>query len=257
MTAAKPDSSLEDIRRDIDAIDQQLLDLVLRRFEATGRVQAAKKSDGSISASPLRPAREAQMLRKLVNAAHGPVTPQFLVRLWRVILSASTQAQAPVVIHAASQIAADVGTRIMLAEHFCGMGVESHAHLSSVFSTLKQRSGDLGVAAADSPWAEHFLDAASAGISLTAALPVFETGDPPRILVFGHAEPQPSGDDETIVLCKSQFIRSEEMRPLWQTKSGPWTIASFKGFLSSEAVSSAYPGAVIAGRYPSPIEVTT
>ncbi|MBK6298908.1 MAG: chorismate mutase [Sphingomonadales bacterium] len=45
MTADKPDTSLEDIRREIDAIDDGLLQLLVRRFDASARV-CVPKEDG-------------------------------------------------------------------------------------------------------------------------------------------------------------------------------------------------------------------
>lgn len=91
MSTLSPENTLDAIRREIDSIDDQILDLLERRFAATGRVKATKAGDGSIASSPLRPAREAAMLRRLIGKRGGAVSPELLVRLWRVILSASTQ----------------------------------------------------------------------------------------------------------------------------------------------------------------------
>ncbi len=255
MTSAKPDHSLDTIRREIDAIDQELLRLVLRRFEATGRVQAAKQGDGSLAASPLRPAREAQMFRRFVAESDGPVSPQFLVRLWRVILSASTQAQAPIVLHMHAAVASDMTHRLMLAEHFCGMGVESHDRLALVFSTLRDCKGDLAIVETASPWVEHFVPVAQDGIGIIASLPVLASGRIPALLVFGHAEAQPSGEDETILLRPSDSITPSTLKSRWMIESGGWTAASLNGFLSDELVSNRFPGCLIAGRLPCPIEV--
>ena len=68
MTAHTPDNALDAIRREIDVIDDQVLDLLERRFAATRRVKATKASDGSIASSPFRPAREAAMLRRFGGA---------------------------------------------------------------------------------------------------------------------------------------------------------------------------------------------
>lgn len=87
MTAPSPDTTLDAIRREIDAIDDQLLDLLERRFSATRRVKATKAGDGSITSSPFRPAREAVMLRRLLARAGAALPPDVLIRLWRVILS--------------------------------------------------------------------------------------------------------------------------------------------------------------------------
>lgn len=80
--------SLDDIRREIDGIDDAIFDLLIRRFEAMARVRAKKSGDGSIATSPFRPAREAAMLRRLLTRNGRRLPPELLVRLWRVILSA-------------------------------------------------------------------------------------------------------------------------------------------------------------------------
>ena len=99
MTAATPDTSLDAIRREIDSIDDQILGLLMRRFAATARVKANKAQDGSIAASPFRPAREAKIMQRLIAQGGAAVPADVLVRLWRVILSASTQSQAQVTLH--------------------------------------------------------------------------------------------------------------------------------------------------------------
>ena len=96
MTSDNPDTSLDAIRREIDSIDDQILRLLIQRAAATARVKATKAHDGSIASSPFRPAREAAMMRRLIGEAETVLDPEFLVRLWRVILSASIQSQASV-----------------------------------------------------------------------------------------------------------------------------------------------------------------
>jgi chorismate mutase len=123
MTAHTPDTALDAIRREIDVIDDQVLDLLERRFAATRRVKATKASDGSIASSPLRPAREAALLRRLIARGGAAVSPDIVVRLWRVILSASTQLQAHVTLHLDEALGRDLGTRLLIGEHFCAMQV--------------------------------------------------------------------------------------------------------------------------------------
>jgi len=90
-------SDLEELRRRLDTIDDRLQDLLIERLEIVSRV-AAEKRDGGVP--PHVPAREAQILRRLV-ARQGdafPVGP--LVRIWRELLGATTRAQGPFAIGA-------------------------------------------------------------------------------------------------------------------------------------------------------------
>mgnify|MGYP001806258685 FL=1 len=250
MTFDSPDTSLDAIRREIDAIDDNILRLLMQRFAATEKVKATKSHDGSISASPFRPAREAAMMQRLIREAGASLSPELLVRLWRVILSASIQSQAPVTLHMDSALGQDLATRLLVAQHFCAMKVELHQSPAQALDRLARAQGDLALVAPSSDWASHF---SPDGAQVIVTLPMIAGGSQPQLLVFGHASPQPSGDDETLILF------SGDVPPLpgavWQAQSGTASLAGLPGFLD-DAILALHPGARIAGRYPRPIKVT-
>ena len=262
MTVLKPDPSLEDIRREIDAIDGAMLDLLIRRFGLTGKVRASKTGDGSLAASPLRPAREAAMLRRLIAQAKGHLTPELTVRLWRVILSASAQAQAPIVVHLDPDTAGDLDSRLCIAEHFCGMEIAVHADSGSAFEALHSRRGDVAIFQTGSRWAEFFPESAAHGVRVIGARPVVHQKSQPQVLIFGHAEAQASGGDETLILSRTAIAPGVLPARRWQVQSGGWTVTSIAGFLSAEAAPlstliQSGNAARIAGRYPCPIEAVS
>jgi len=86
MTSAPP--SLDELRREIDEIDDAVHDLLMRRAAVVERVGVAKAGSAS-----LRPAREALILRRLLTRHKGPFPRAVLVRIWREILSASVRLQ--------------------------------------------------------------------------------------------------------------------------------------------------------------------
>ena len=259
MTAPSSDTTLDAIRREIDAIDDQILDLLERRFAATWRVKAMKSSDGSIAASPFRPAREAAMLRRLIGRDRVSVAPDLLVRLWRVILSASTQVQAPVTLHVDQAVGGDFDTRLLIAQHFCGMRVEVHPTASRALGALGTAHGDLAILGTTADWPKAHLANGKGSARVIGTLPLVSGGDVPRLLVFGHAEPQESGDDETLIL--SPGIAPKMSSALWQAVAGGFTLISLPGFLGEDALVQApiaqLDGARIAGRCPRPIKVPT
>lgn len=260
MTAPSPDTTLDAIRREIDLIDDQILDLLTRRFAATGRVKATKASDGSIAASPFRPAREAAMLRRLIAKAGDRLPPETLVRLWRVILSASTQSQAPVTLHVAQAVGHDLAMRLLIAQHFCGMKVEMHGGPAEALAALHTRQGDLALIATSSDWAAGFSPEQPGCPRVIGSLPVTAGGGQPKLLVFGHAPAQPSGDDETLVIIPK--VLGDVPSALWQAEAGRFVLVGLPGFLRSEDpflrdVLARAPGAAIAGCYPRPIKVLT
>ena len=93
MTNASPlpvAATLEDLRTEIDAIDNELLALLERRIAIGRRVADAK---GASSGPFLRPGREAIILRRLVAAATGDVDIAVIERVWREILAANLARQ--------------------------------------------------------------------------------------------------------------------------------------------------------------------
>ena len=82
--------SLDDLRREIDEIDDAIHDLIMRRATVVQHVAGAKKG----SSLPIRPAREASMLRRL-NARHDGTFPlSALARMWHEMIAAFTMIQA-------------------------------------------------------------------------------------------------------------------------------------------------------------------
>lgn len=261
MTKSPPEESLEGIRRRIDAIDDALLDLMVERVSATEQVRASKRSAGTLSASPLRPAREAQMLRRLIARSNARISPEFLVRLWRVILSSSTQSQASVTLHMDRALTEDTGLQLQIGGHFCGMSVEAHGDVAASISALAKRRGDLAIVTTGSDWARHLIKQGADGARLIGALPVLGHGEAPDLLVIGHAEPQPSGNDETILLTTSALPKGTWPSPRWQKRSGNLLVTSLPGFLAQDSpvLASIMLGLAdlspfVTGRIPSSIE---
>jgi chorismate mutase len=260
MTALPPESTLDAIRREIDSIDDQMLVLLERRFAAIRRVKATKASDGSIASSPFRPAREAAMLRRLVAKGESALSPDLLVQLWRVILSASTQYQAHVTLHVDEVMGNDLDNRLRIDQHFRGMPMEVHKSSSLALDALRSSQGDLAVMGIESDWAQGFFMTEKGSPRVIGTLPVVSRSRLPLLLILGYAEPQESGDDETLVLSPGDPLKTPSA--LWQAASGRFTLTSLPGFLDSEhdlvrELIARQPGARIAGRCPRPIRIST
>jgi chorismate mutase len=253
MTADSPDTTLDSIRREIDSIDDQLVQLLKQRFAATQKVKASKAHDGSIASSPFRPVREAEVMNRLVAESGPSLSPELLVRLWRVILSASIQSQAPVTLHMESTLGHDLATRLLVSQHFCGMTVALHASPSLALGAVAKVRGDLALIAPNSDWAQGLATGETGGAQVIVTLPVLAFASQPQLLVFGHATPQPSGDDETLVLITGDAPQLPAA--LWQAHSGTATLAGLPGFLA-DGLPTLPAGAHIVGRYPRPIKVS-
>src|ERR687887_2785137 len=90
--------TLADLRREIDRIDEAMHKLLMERGEIIDRLIAVKRSEETGSA--FRPAREAEMMRRLVERHHGILPLDTAESIWRVIIATFTFVQAPFSVHA-------------------------------------------------------------------------------------------------------------------------------------------------------------
>src|ERR1700735_858054 len=90
--------SLEVLRKEIDSIDAQVHSLLMQRGDIIDRLISVKQTQEVGSAS--RPAREADMRRRLVQRHRGILPLDTVEGIWRVIISTFTYVQAPFSIHA-------------------------------------------------------------------------------------------------------------------------------------------------------------
>ena len=89
-------SSLDDLRTEIDSIDTQLHDLLMRRGELVERIARAKFDDNNARNTnhiSVRPAREMAIVRTLLERHKGPISRVVVSRIWREIITAVAQIQ--------------------------------------------------------------------------------------------------------------------------------------------------------------------
>src|SRR4029077_16722712 len=90
--------SLEVLRKEIDTIDAQVHSLLMQRGDIIDRLIQVKQTQEGGSA--FRPAREADMMRRLVGR-HPRILPlDTAERLWRGVIFPFTYVQAPFSVHA-------------------------------------------------------------------------------------------------------------------------------------------------------------
>src|SRR6202043_3200775 len=90
--------SLEVLRKEIDSIDAQVHSLLMQRGDIIDRLISVKQTQEVGSA--FRPAREADMRRRLVKRHRGILPLDTVETIWRVIISTFTYVQAPFSVHA-------------------------------------------------------------------------------------------------------------------------------------------------------------
>src|SRR5438876_8564839 len=185
MAMAKPSPattpSLAELRRQIDRIDEAMHGLLMERGEIIDRLIAAKQTQETGSA--FRPAREADMMRRLVDRHKGILPLDTAESIWRVIISTFTYVQSPFSVHA-DLSAGDALMRDSARFHF-GFTAPFVAHMgaSAVVAAVSDSKGDLGLvpafAVSGAWWNALEFDAAP---KIIARLPFVERPDHPAAL---------------------------------------------------------------------------
>lgn len=94
--ADAPTPTLSELRQRIDAIDTQLIDLLLARAEVVETVGAVKRAAGEDVGIFLRPGREMDILRRLLKQAKkGRFRKSVIVRIWRELFAAMVAVEGP------------------------------------------------------------------------------------------------------------------------------------------------------------------
>ena len=175
--------SLAELRKEIDRIDEGMHRLLIERSEIIGRLIATKKSQETGSA--FRPAREAEMMVRLVERHRGLLPLDTVESIWRVIIATFTYVQSPFSVHS-DLSAGDALMRDSARFHF-GFTVPFVPHMgaSGVVQAVSQSKGDLGlvpataVAGAGAWWTALEFDTAP---KIIARLPFVERPDHPAAL---------------------------------------------------------------------------
>ncbi len=200
---------LAELRAEIDRIDEEMHRLLMQRGEIIDRLIKVKRTEESGSA--FRPAREADMMRRLVERHRGILPLDTAESILRVVIATFTYVQAPFRVHA-DLSAGEAAMRDTERFHF-GFTVPLVAHMGAagVVAEVGKSKGDLGLVSATAPGSAWWsaLEGADAP-KVIARLPFVERADHPAGLpVFAIARPHPDA-----------IVRDVTM---WSMKVSGWT----------------------------------
>ncbi len=192
------------LRREIDAVDDRLHDMLMQRAQLVQRVQAAKAAGNNLF---LRPGREAQILRRLLRRHQGSLQPLSLARIWRELLTGLYHLQGgiSVAVHGgANAIAVWDAAR----GHFgAATPMVGHDEAQSVLGTVSGSQSTVGVVpppeeGETDPWWPHLRGEAPGTPRVVARIPLVggedRRGD---AYVLAAIPPEPSGEDVTLLVA--------------------------------------------------------
>lgn len=136
------DASLDELRQQIDRIDDQLHDLLMMRAALVDQIRHRKGQSGT---AVVQPAREAAILRRLAARHRGVFPFGAVARIWREIISTFAHLQQPIGI-AVYAPETEPGPWDLARDHF-GAQIPMAAHRSTgqVIRAVTDRSAAIGV----------------------------------------------------------------------------------------------------------------
>jgi chorismate mutase-like protein len=200
------DKSLDELRGKIDKIDDALHDLLIYRGEVTLAIARLKQPTGAGAAPAVRPAREAQILRRLLARHRGNLPRRFILRIWREIIATSLQLQTNFQLHVYSGDDRQ-GFADLAAAYFGSLTpIRSHTRASLVLQACAEEPHCLGIVPlpqgeeAGVPWWAQLAPANTPGPRIIAKLPFLVEGEGTlSAYALGAVEQEDTGDDTTLI----------------------------------------------------------
>lgn len=224
----QPKSELASLRAEIDEVDRGLLDLLARRADLALKIGAVKdRRDGGM----WRPAREAELLRRLLAEPHGRFPRAALARIWRELFGAALSLQGPFSV----AVYAPEGDRelVGLARSHFGIAARTQELVSArgVLRAVADGSADVALVplpedGEDDPWWPALVGQLERPLSIVARLP-FAAQREDRFargaLAVSGGPPEPTGDDHSYFVLRTDegvsrtflygLLRGEDLVP--------------------------------------------
>jgi chorismate mutase/prephenate dehydratase len=202
-------SDLAELRRRLDEIDDKLHDLLIERVEIISMV-AASKRDRRLAA--FQPAREAEIIRRLVGRHHGDFPVATLVRMWREMLAATVRLQSPFAVAVFAPTEAQ-GFWDLARDHYgSSTPMSAYRSIGQVIRAVSEGQAAIGVlpmpqqGEAD-PWWRQLISKDESAPRVVARLPFGARGnarnDGADALAIGRGMQQETGADRTLLAMES------------------------------------------------------
>ncbi len=236
---SKTPLKIEDIRVEIDRVDSALLALIAERLELASAVRRAKSG-----ARVWRPSREESHIRELAEAAKE-APPELVSRIWAELMSASLAIQGPMKLHIALEgDALEVWT--LVRDRF-GAAIPAISYPTASSALAAAYADDEGVAVLPAPggmnswWTALGASGAMPDMHILSGLPRTGNDDWPRAVAVATADIQPSGADQTLLIChRNDKISGSRLR----AEAGDNILVSVEGYIETAPENSKIIGAL-------------
>ena len=266
--APPADPALAALRAEIDALDDAMHDLLMRRAAVVSRMAESRAKNGA--GSPLRPGREAAVLRRLLGRHAGALSRGAVVRIWRHIFMAHTAIQGG---FSAAVAATEEGapSLALAREHF---GAQTPLRVSATPSQALAAvsTAEASVAILPAPTGEGegtwWQSLEAPRLSVVARLPFMaDATRADAALVVAPVPPDASGEDRSLVRLEASAdaARDSFARILTEAKlagrviclvrqdARSLALAEIDGFIAANDPRLAVLNAVLLGAYAVPV----
>lgn len=193
---------LKTLRREIDEIDTTIHDLLMRRSQVSAEIAGSEPE----LALPIRPAREAALLRRLVERHQGGLPLVSVFRIWREMVVGCAVHQKPITIAVSTEDANDP-LWDLARDHFGGaVTYLTTGQPSQTMRELANGSATIGVlpwpaSAPVEPWWLPLLTRDENPMHVVAALPAMTSGNSAEdvALVVARHRHSKTGSDRTLL----------------------------------------------------------
>jgi chorismate mutase/prephenate dehydratase len=199
--------TLDDLRGEIDRLDDQLLDLLARRADIAAAIAPLK---AALGAPLLRPGREADVLRRLIAKQRGGFDALTLIRIWREIMSAALRQQGDFSVVVSAPEGAPSCWALARGQYGAATRMSDAPGPSQAISVVAAGQHSVaivpypGVEEPDPWWARLMGESAP---RVVARLPVTDGLAPEAGCADGLAiaamTPEPSGDDNSLIAIET------------------------------------------------------
>lgn len=206
--------SLDTLRQKIDRIDDTIHDLIMERTAIVEHIRAAKGTSVI-----LRPGREASIIRRLLARHEGHFPKASIVRMWREMISALTNFQAPLTL--AVYMPERGAGYLALARDQYGAYTQAQAYASAgqVARAVMDGEASIGILPVphlddDQSWWPMLVGSSPELPRVVARLPFHGPGqgrgDGLEAMAVGKLPLEPTGDDRTMIAveCSNALSRA-------------------------------------------------
>jgi hypothetical protein len=194
IVPAMPPSSTSDLAGELDALDDKLHDLLMRRAALAGQ------------SGPPSPAQQARTVRRLAARHDGAFPLAVLLRIWREIMASMPGAAPQVHVFAGDKVA---DYRDLARAYFGSVAaMESHPSASAVIHACANDARAFGLLPPpgsdenERPWWAQLSPSGQPGPRIIARLPLLAV-EQSGAYAIGSLEQEPTGADSTVIILEA------------------------------------------------------